>query len=102
MNWEEALSYCATLNLGNYSDWRVPTIKELRSLADYSVRTPAINTTYFPNTVSSYYWSSTTYAYTTHGAWDVYFDDGNDRNQFKKTTPTSALFVVDKPAARRT
>ncbi len=91
MNWEEALSYCATLNLGNHTDWRLPTIKELRSLADYNVRTPAINTTYFPNTISSFYWSSTTYAYSTYGAWDLTFDDGNDRNQFKNDSHVRAV-----------
>ena len=34
---------------------------------------------YFPNTVSSFYWSSTTGAgYFTHHAWFVNFNDGND------------------------
>jgi len=37
---------------------------------------PAIDTTYFPNTVSSHYWSSTTYAGYTYGAWGVYFGFG--------------------------
>ena len=60
MDWEDALAYCEGLNLGGYSDWRLPTFKELHSLVDYSRYRPAINTTYFPNNASEY-WSSTNY-----------------------------------------
>ena len=37
---------------------------------------PTINTRYFPNTVASSYWSSTTFAYYTNDAWYVYFGFG--------------------------
>jgi hypothetical protein len=83
MNWEEALAYCEGLNLGGYTDWRLPNKKELRSLVDYSRYNPAINTTYFPNTAASWYWSSTTNANGTDSAWIMDFNDGYDHYGLK-------------------
>ncbi len=77
-NWKDALAYCENLTLGGQTDWRLPTIKELASLVDLSSYNPSIDTDYFPNTVSSYYWSSSTDAYYTYYAWGVNFYDGYD------------------------
>jgi len=65
-NWEEALKHSEDMVLGGYSDWRLPSIRELSSIIDYSRMNPAIDTTYFPDTAASHlpsemvYWSSTT------------------------------------------
>ncbi|MBI5675184.1 MAG: DUF1566 domain-containing protein [Nitrospirae bacterium] len=69
---------CGSLNLGGYSDWRLPSKKELITIVDYSIPYPGptINATYFSNTVASYYWSSTTNAYYPYYAWNVNFYDG--------------------------
>jgi hypothetical protein len=56
--WEVALGICEGLTLASQSDWRLPNIKELGSIADTSERNPAIDETAFPNTISESYWSS--------------------------------------------
>jgi len=78
MTWEQALAYCEELNLGGHTDWRLPAKKVLRSLVDFSRYDPSINTVYFPDTISSFYWSSTTDAFITDLAWGVYFYVGDD------------------------
>jgi hypothetical protein len=75
--WTDAGTYCDNLSLGGYTDWRLPSDIELMSIVNYGTYGPSINTTYFPNTNSSFYWSSTTYADDTSSAWGVYFYDGN-------------------------
>ena len=78
MAWEAALTYCESLTLAGHTDWRLPNRKELRSIVDYTKYSPAIDTAYFPDTLSSDYWSSTTYADYSDYVWYVLFNHGND------------------------
>jgi len=67
---------CGSLTLGGYSDWRLPVKKELMGIVNFDEYTPAIDTTYFPNTNAAYYWSSTTNSKFSEYAWPVSFTSG--------------------------
>ena len=73
--WQGALDYVACLNTNSYfghNDWRLPDRKELYSLVDRSKYNPAIPAGHpFTSVQSDFYWSSTTDAYDTDGAWGV-------------------------------
>ncbi len=80
-NWQGALQIPQNLNaLGyaDYTDWRLPNIKELKSIVERQCYSPAINKTIFPSTASSYYWSSSPFADLSRNAWIVHFNYGGD------------------------
>jgi len=59
--WEEALQHCENLTVAGYQDWRLPDIKELRSIVDNTKCMPAIDENFFPGVpASGGAWSSTT------------------------------------------
>ncbi len=72
-DWQDAVNYCSSLNLRDFSDWHLPTRQELQTIVDYGKYNPAIDTKYFPDTVSGGYWSSSTYK---EYAWLVNFSYG--------------------------
>jgi hypothetical protein len=96
-NWDRAQGvFIATANsqdFGGYSDWLLPTIKELSTLIDSDIPYPGptINTDYFLNTdyylnrFSSPYWSSTTYAGYPNVAWYVDFSYGSVFGNYKSS-----------------
>ena len=68
-NWDEAIEYAKSLGNG----WRLPNIKELMILIDYSKYNPA---TELPDMRSFPYWSSSTFANNSGYAWFVNFNIG--------------------------
>lgn len=62
--------------LCGFSDWRVPTVRELEGIVSRDRVNPAIDTGYFLNTRSSYFWSSSPDARDSGYAWIVYFGGG--------------------------
>lgn len=41
-------------DFGGYSDWRMPTVKEVSSLVNSGTHSPAIDTTWFPHTTTAH------------------------------------------------
>ncbi|MHC4889383.1 MAG: Lcl C-terminal domain-containing protein [Planctomycetota bacterium] len=70
MNWKEALEYAENLDYDGYDDWRLPNVKELQNIVDYSrapdatsmpARGPAIDPIFDVTELESWYWTSTTH-----------------------------------------
>ena len=77
-DWTGLVDGTNTANFCGGNNWRVPTLGELRSIADLSTISPAIDSHYFPNTTANDFWSSSPYTGNSSGAWRLDFDDGYD------------------------
>jgi len=61
-NWQDSLAYCEGLELAGQTDWRLPNIKELQSIVDYTRHDPAIDPVAFTLSDSEgWFWSGTTH-----------------------------------------
>jgi ribonuclease BN (tRNA processing enzyme) len=70
MNWKEALACAEKLELAGKDDWRLPSVKELQSIVDYSKapdaddrkkRAPAIDPVFKLSEKESWFWTGTTH-----------------------------------------
>ena len=106
--WSNAINYCDKLGeatgavtspipvIGGttYTDWRLPTQKELMQLYNAGIRglnQTATMTTNFGN-VTQYFWSASSVSYSTTYAWSVYLLNGV--TTFDASTKTTAYLVV--------
>jgi hypothetical protein len=71
LNWKEALQYCQTLTLADYTDWRLPERNEIRSIANYAEIHFRVDNS-FKNRLCAFYWTSTSMSAT--NAYGFYFN----------------------------
>ena len=71
MTWQAALQHA-----DGVSGWRLPNVKELRSIVERCRINPAINQQVFPDTPSSNFWSASPSAGASGYAWRVSFSAG--------------------------
>ena len=83
MVWSDALAAGANSSFAGFNDWRLPNVKELRSLVESGCINPAINELRFPNTLAGNYWTSSTNAAIASRAWYVHFDVGGANREPK-------------------
>jgi hypothetical protein len=82
-NWQNALAAASASAFKVPNDWRLPNIKELKSIVEQACFNPAINNSIFPDIAGSLYWSSSPSASSNDFAWIVNFDYGNDYSDAK-------------------
>jgi hypothetical protein len=83
-NTEAFVARVNSARLCGADDWRLPNKNELVSIVDFSASNPAIDSDYFPNTISSSYWSSSPYANDNDNARIVYFNNGSGLDDGKR------------------
>ncbi len=81
-----------------FTTWHLPSVEELQSLVELRCARPAINTTLFPNTPSSWYWSASLFADFPWYGRPVDFGNGTDEIFYKinyQNTPLPVRLVVN-------
>ena len=83
MDWFSAMKVASYFNkqgvCGGFSDWRLPSLKELQSLIEIE-KSPSINLSVFPNTPKERFWSSSK---PSNLAFFVFFKDGSSNGTYE-------------------
>lgn len=75
-----------------YTDWRLPTLRELQSLVNADGTIPSLDGTFFPNPPAAPFWTSATYSKDVGNAWTIDFGDGSS-NSDDKVRPNPVRLV---------
>ena len=106
-DWNKLITAANSEQLCGFSDWRVPDLYQLASLVrcrggsyknlddgcSGSYQRPTIDTDYFPNAQSSWYWSASPYAYYIDHAWLLYFYVGGDYGGYLRNDSSHVRLV---------
>ena len=86
---EQALQRATAQASSTGKAWRLPNVKELSSISNKALQSPAIDSVAFPATPDNYYWTSSPYVDYPDSAWVVeFFSGGSGRG-----TRSSSGFV---------
>jgi hypothetical protein len=85
--WSDAILYCEVSEQDGFSDWRLPSVKELMTLVDPTVMNPAIDGNAFPGTPAEPFWTSSPFVGDPSRAWAVDFTDGSVVHGSATSTP---------------
>ena len=86
LTWQVALQSCENLFYEGYDDWRLPNLKELLQLVDFSLASPSIDSSVFPSSAVNYDWSSTTNTANTGAALAIDLSDSTIYSTAKNTS----------------
>jgi len=82
--YDEALAYCQNLKVDGFTDWRLPTLRELYTIVDLTVNRPALKRG-FEIRDDGRYWTSTFFAKDPKKeAWYISFSYG-ESEPYKKS-----------------
>ena len=84
--WGESFALAASSNLGGFSDWRIPNIKELQTLMARACNNQALNAAAFPELANDSIWSATPNVRVDSRAWVVNKADAISSTQTKGST----------------
>ncbi len=93
VGWTQAQSEASKATIAGYSDWRIPTVKELRSLVEKECVNPSINTYIFPSVQTEVYWTVEDNFFNPYLGWGVYFFNGTDFGRHSKESEYFVLLV---------
>lgn len=78
LDFREAYKFCKKSKRGNYTDWRMPTMAELRSIVDFAKSKPAVKNAFVSIKKDDIYWSITRDLSLRGSLWRMNFAFGRD------------------------